>query len=183
MALLGIAQFQETLVLSEGPLPHSSQLIDLLSKYADSSCRAAPLEADELTKQAHALTVHGLYYATRRGATPTETMALETWVLGTPKRAEARLASWFKGMPANYKILIHRFPEFIRGRRGGCTCWYDTHDRIKLKRRRTPGPGSGLLGPAYLLLSEMHAAYMQKPASLRALVEGSGHSFGYARLP
>lgn len=177
MARYVVCDNEEYIFCSEGALPSSSELWEQLPSRGLSPREVGDLPLSEEERRASLLSLHAYQAAVRRGYRREGAHALHTWIIARAKGPPGVFDDWFKGMPHDYRLMVHRFPRWEAGQYAKApeTCWQRTYDRLRMARRRQPS--SEFAAPLIEFLHRVHGAYGENLEAVQNCFEETGHPY------
>lgn len=105
---------------------------------------------------------------------------VETWLIGPPYNVECELAEWFKGeLPeTNYRIFIHRQPQYHEGREIYANHFGNAHHRLHTRHRT--GKHTPLLRLSEPLLEDVVKAYREGHEAVEARIARTNHPYSFS---
>lgn len=166
--------------LTEGYVPPLSKLHSVFPqtpryKWAADSEPKDPEEAVAwiFTAYAHAILARRLIPATK-------SLPIQTWLIGPPKDEDGELATWFENEPpnTNYRILIHRQPQYHEGNRIPSRCFEVPHAKLPIRHRT--GKFAHLKRVSEPLLEDVVKAYREGHDAVESRIAQTNHPYAFS---
>jgi len=165
--------------LTEGYIPPLSELHKYLPQYYKKFADIKPNNPEEAV--AWMFTTYAQKILSWRLAPRLKSLLpIQTWLIGPPKNKDGELAAWFENEPSNtnYRIFIHRQPQYHEGHRIQGQCFEKPHTKLPIRHRT--GKFAHLKRVSEPLLEDVVKAYREGHEAVEARITQTNHLYAFS---